>query len=193
MSKVCGSVEKNRARMPTSMKALPMKVKITNFIAEYSLRPLPHIEMRKNMGTSSSSQKMKNIRKSRDVKTPITAVWSASSHTKYSRTRCFTLQEPNTATMPRSPVSSTIGALSPSTPRKYCTWNDSTGIQFSKRSTNCRPPSPRSYSANTTTDSAKSASTAAPASTRAQTTSRPNSAIITATARGRNTVRVNSP
>ena len=39
--------------------------------------------------------------------------------------------EAKTAAIPNRPVSSTSGALSPSTPRKYCTRNDSKGIQFS--------------------------------------------------------------
>ena len=52
-------------------------------MAEYSRRPLPQIEIRKNMGISSSSQKTKKSRKSSEVNTPTTAPWSASSHTKY--------------------------------------------------------------------------------------------------------------
>ena len=71
------------------MKALPRNVKMRNFIAEYSLRPLPHVDMRKNMGTSSNSQNRKNSRKSSAVKTPNTAVCKMSSQTKYSFTRCF--------------------------------------------------------------------------------------------------------
>ena len=51
--------EKNTARIPTSMNALPRNVKIKNFIAEYSRRPLPQIAMRKNMGTISNSHMMK--------------------------------------------------------------------------------------------------------------------------------------
>ena len=72
MSKV--PVEKKIIRMPTSMKALPRKVKIRNFIAEYSRRPLPQIEMRKNIGTISSSQRRKKRMKSSAVNTPMTAV-----------------------------------------------------------------------------------------------------------------------
>ena len=104
-------------------------------MAEYSRRPVPHIAMRKNIGISSSSHMRKNRMKSREVKTPITAVWSTSSQAKYSRTRCFMLQDANTAAIPRMPVSSTRGALSPSTPRKYWTSNVSTGIQSETLST----------------------------------------------------------
>ena len=86
MSKV--PVEKKRTTIPTSMNAPPRNVKMRNFMAEYSLRPLPQMEMRKNMGINSSSQKRKNMKKSRAEKTPSTAVCSVSIHTKYSRTRC---------------------------------------------------------------------------------------------------------
>ena len=116
--------------MPTNMKALPMKVKTRNFIAEYCLRPLPHLEMRKYIGRSSSSQKMKNRIKSRDTNTPMTAVWSSSSHMKYSLTwSLMPCQEAKTAHMPRRAVSSTRGILRPSTPRWY--WMFRAGIQSS--------------------------------------------------------------
>ena len=51
--------------MATSMKALPRMVKIRNFIAEYSLRPVPQMEMSMYIGTSSSSQNRKNSSRSR--------------------------------------------------------------------------------------------------------------------------------
>ena len=66
-------VEKNSARIPISMNALPSIVKMRNFIAEYSRRPLPHMDMRKNIGISSSSQNRKKSRKSIAVNTPMTA------------------------------------------------------------------------------------------------------------------------
>ena len=66
-------VEKNSARIPISMNALPSMVKMRNFIAEYSRRPLPHMDMRKNIGISSSSQNRKKSRKSIAVNTPMTA------------------------------------------------------------------------------------------------------------------------
>ena len=139
-------VEKKSARIPTSMKALPKKVNIRNFIAEYSLRPLPQTAIRKYIGTSSISQNRKKSRKSSAVKTPMTAVCSTRSHMKYSRTRCLTPHEAKTAAAPMSPVSSTSGALRPSTPRKY--WicaspvaaRSAKGIHDSVRSTSCVPP-----------------------------------------------------
>ena len=137
-------VEKKIIRIPTSMKALPRNVKIRNFIAEYSRRPLPHIEMRKNIGTISSSQRRKNRMKSSAVNTPMTAVCSTSSHTKYSRTRSLMLQEAKTATKPSRPVRRTSGALRPSTPRKYSTLNESMGIHPGARSTSWTPPFARS-------------------------------------------------
>ena len=66
-------VEKYNANIPTSMKALPNRVYIRNFIAEYSFLPLPHTDIRKNIGINSNSQKMKNKKKSIAVNTPITA------------------------------------------------------------------------------------------------------------------------
>ena len=74
MSKCPTLGARERAKIPTSMKALPRKVKMRNFMAEYWRRPVPHIEMRKYMGSNSSSQKTKNRMKSREAKTPITAV-----------------------------------------------------------------------------------------------------------------------
>ena len=127
--------EKKRARMPTSMKALPKKVKMRNFMAEYSFRPVPQIEIRKNIGMSSSSQSRKNKMKSSAVNTPMTAVCRTSSQTKYSRTRCRTPQDANTAAMPSSPVRSTSGALRPSTARKYWTLRAESGIQSDTLST----------------------------------------------------------
>ena len=59
-------------------------VKIRNFIAEYSLRPVPQMEMSMNIGTSSSSQNRKKSSRSRAVNTPMTADWSNSSQKKYS-------------------------------------------------------------------------------------------------------------
>ena len=110
-------VEKYSARMPTSMKALPNSVKMMNFMAEYSRRPLPQSEMRKYIGKSSSSQKMKNRTASMETNTPVTAVWSTNSQTKYSFTRTWMFQDAKAAHMPSSAVRSTRGTLSPSTPR----------------------------------------------------------------------------
>ena len=74
----------------------------------------------------------------------MTAVWRISSQKKYSRTRCLTFHEAKTAAMPRSPVSSTIGALRPSTARKYSTLKEVTGIQLVTLSTSWKPPWSRS-------------------------------------------------
>ena len=93
-------------------------VKMRNFIAEYSRRPVPQVEMSRYIGTSSTSQKRKNSRKSSAVKTPSTAVCSTNSQMKYSRTRCPMWKETNTAHRPSRPVSITSGALMPSTPSR---------------------------------------------------------------------------
>ena len=142
------------------------------------------MEMRKNMGTSSSSHSRKKSRKSSAVNTPMTAVWRISSQTKYSRTLCLMPHDANTAAMPSSPVSSTSGALSPSTPRKYCTSSASTGIQSSTRSISCTPPFAESYRSITTALRASSTSTAAPAKMRTTRSPFTKTAITTATARG---------
>ncbi len=107
----------NMATMLTSMKALPRMVNTRNFMAEYSLRPVPHMEMSRYMGSNSSSQNRKNSKKSREVNTPMTAVCSTSSHAKYSRIRCSTRHEASTAHRPMRAVNNTSGALRPSTPR----------------------------------------------------------------------------
>ena len=118
MSKVPISGVRNTATMATSMKALPSKVNITNFIAEYSLRPVPQMEISMYMGSSSSSQNRKNISRSRVANTPITAVCNSSSQMKYSFTRWLTRQEASTAQNPSSPVRAIRGALNPSTAMK---------------------------------------------------------------------------
>lgn len=87
ISKVPTSGVKNTATMATSMNALPRMVNSRNFIAEYSLRPVPQTEMSMYMGITSSSQKKKNSRRSRELKTPITAVCNTKSQKKCSRTR----------------------------------------------------------------------------------------------------------
>ena len=101
--------------MATSMNALPRMVKMRNFIAEYSLRPVPHTEMSIYIGTSSSSQKRKKSSRSSEVNTPMTADCSSSNQKKYSFTRRPMCQDASTAHSPSNPVSATSGAESPST------------------------------------------------------------------------------
>ena len=100
-------------------------------MAEYSFLPLPHIEIRKNIGINSNSQNKKNMKKSKAVNTPITAPCNARSHIKCSLVLSVTFHEANTATSPSIPVSKTSGALSPSTPKKYSTRNGEYGKQDS--------------------------------------------------------------
>jgi hypothetical protein len=50
------------------MNAEPVIVYTRNFIAEYSRRPVPQIEISRNIGTSSISQNRKKSRKSSAVK-----------------------------------------------------------------------------------------------------------------------------
>src|SRR3989304_4023058 len=119
MSNVDGSAEKASTRKPTSMSALPLMVKSTNFIAEYSLRPDPQIEIRKYIGISSTSQKRKKRIRSCAVKTPSTPVSNASSQAKYSLDRSSMFHEMSMATTNRNVVRITIVSDRPSTPRKY--------------------------------------------------------------------------
>ena len=118
MSKVPTSGVRNTATIATSMKALPRMVNIKNFIAEYSLRPVPQMAMSMYIGISSSSQKRKNRSRSRELNTPITAVCSTNSQKKCSRTRVSMRHDASTAHNPRIPVRATNGALRPSTPNK---------------------------------------------------------------------------
>ena len=106
---------KNTPTRAISMAALPKMVNIRNFMAEYSLRPLPHTEMSMYMGTSSSSQKRKNSSRSKETNTPMIAVCKSSSQAKYSRTRIPICHDAKMAQKPSNPVSSTSGALRPST------------------------------------------------------------------------------
>ena len=166
MLKVPTSGVRNTATIATSMNALPRMVKIRNFIAEYSLRPVPQMEMSIYIGISSSSQKRKKSSKSREVNTPMTAAWRRSSQKKYSFTRSVICHEASTAHSPSKPVRATSGADSPSTASRYDAFSPTSGIQ-ANWSTNWKAaaPSLRSNSENTSRASTKSAmamATAAP-------------------------------
>src|SRR5438067_9237898 len=122
MSNVCtGAALKPITRKPTSMNAEPAIVYSRNFIAEYSLRPLPQMEISRYIGSSSSSQNTKNMIRSSDVKTPSTAVSSSSSSAKYWRVRVVMPKETSVATTKRNAVSTTIVMPRPSTPMRNCT------------------------------------------------------------------------
>ncbi len=90
---------------------------ITNFIAEYSLRPEPQTEIIKYMGISSISQKIKNNTKSNEIKTPKTEVSKIKNHKKYYATRVLIDIEIETAQTNNKVVKKTNGKLNPSTPR----------------------------------------------------------------------------
>ena len=129
MLKVPTSGVRYTATIPTNINALPKMVKIRNFMAEYSFRPLPHTEINIYIGTSSTSQKRKNRSRSIDVKTPNTAVWSTNSQMKYSLTLNPTCQDAKTAHTPRRPVKATKGALNPSTASRNSALSPTSGIQ----------------------------------------------------------------
>ena len=184
---------RNTATMATSMNALPRMVKIRNFIAEYSLRPVPQMEMSMYIGSSSSSQNRKNNSRSIAVKTPMTADWSNSNQMKYSLTRSPTCHDASTADRPSSPVSATSGADSPSTASRYDAFSPTSGIQ-ANWSTNWKrvASSPRSNSAKTSSASTKSTTAMATAAPRMTLFPRSSNSSTAPTA-GRNTVAVSSP
>ena len=124
------SVEKYIARIPINKNALPNKVYRRNFIAEYSFRPAPQMEIKKNMGTSSSSQNRKNIMRSKEQNTPKTAVWRTSNQVKYSETLDEIDHDAKTATNIRIEQSKSNGKLKPSIPTRYWTLNEFTEIQL---------------------------------------------------------------
>ena len=110
-------VAKYRLRMPASIMALPNRVYTTYFMAEYSFLPLPQMEIRKYMGMTSISQKMKNSNRSREQNTPRMLVSSRRSQAKYCRTLKSTFQEMRTTRKPIRVVKTTRGRLRPSTPK----------------------------------------------------------------------------
>ena len=193
MLKVPTSGVRNTATMATSMKALPRMVKIRNFIAEYSFRPLPQMEISMYIGMSSSSQNRKNSNRSREVNTPITAAWSSSNQKKYSLTRRVMSHDASTAHSPSRPVRATSGADSPSTARRYEAFSPTSGIQ-ANWSTNWKLAASglRSNSENTSNASTRSATAMATAAPRISRSPR-SSNSSTAPAAGRNTVAVSSP
>jgi len=110
-------VVKYRLRMPASIIALPNKVYITYFIAEYSLLPVPQMEMRKYIGITSISQKRKKSKRSREQNTPRMLVSRSRSQAKYSRGLKSIFHEIRTTRKPRRVINITRGRLKPSTPR----------------------------------------------------------------------------
>src|SRR4030042_3853070 len=104
-------------KMPASIIALPTRVYITYLIDEYSFLPLPQTEMRKYIGTSSSSQKRKNKTRSKEQKTPSMLVSRSNNQMKYSLGRNSIFHDTSTASTPRNVISITRGKLSPSIPR----------------------------------------------------------------------------
>ena len=68
--------------------------------------------------------------RSKEQKTPKTALWSTRSHVKYSLTLDEIDHEAKTATNIRIEQSKTNGRLKPSTPTRYWTLNELTDIQL---------------------------------------------------------------
>src|SRR4030043_1002786 len=103
-------------KIPASIIALPTRVYITYLIDEYSFLPLPQTEIRKYMGTSSSSQKRKNKTRSKEQKTPNMLVSRSNNQMKYSLGLNWIFHETSTAKTPRNVINITRGKLRPSTP-----------------------------------------------------------------------------
>jgi hypothetical protein len=82
MSNVCTPLPmselKYMAKKPRSMNTDPNSVYRKNLIEAYSRFSLPQIPMRKYIGTSTSSQKMKNRIRSNAMKVPAIPVSSSS-------------------------------------------------------------------------------------------------------------------
>jgi hypothetical protein len=74
------------------------------------------MDIRKYMGISSISQKMKKSRKSREAKTPVMAACKSRIQAKYSRTRMFIFQDMSITRKPIRAERMTKGRLKPSTP-----------------------------------------------------------------------------
>ena len=70
------------AMMPTNMNAEPSIVYKKNFVAAYTRLSYPHPPMRKYIGTRTISKKMKNKKRSRLRKLPITPASSNNNHAK---------------------------------------------------------------------------------------------------------------
>ena len=85
MSNVDGSDWKYSARKATSMKTDPKSVYRKNFTAAYSRRGPPQMPIMKYIGTSTSSQKMKNSTRSNAMKQPDMPVCSISIRARNAR------------------------------------------------------------------------------------------------------------
>ena len=73
---------KTVAMMPTNMNAEPNIVKRKNFVAACRRPAYPQPPMRKYIGTSTISKKMKNTNRSRLMKLPITPASRRSIHAR---------------------------------------------------------------------------------------------------------------
>ena len=101
-------VEKNSARIPISMNALPEygeDEELHRRILALALRlAAPYGDMRKNIGISSSSQNRKKSRKSIAVNTPMTAALKREQPEEILADALASRPTtPNTATMPKQP------------------------------------------------------------------------------------------
>ena len=77
MSNVCGSERKNRARKLSSMSADPNRVNRKNLIDAYSRFGPPQTPIMKNIGSSTSSKKMKKRMRSSAQNVPFMPVSSS--------------------------------------------------------------------------------------------------------------------
>ena len=102
--------------MARSINTLPSSVYRKNLIAAYSLREPPQIPIRKYIGRSITSQKIKNKKKSMETKTPIIPASRSKKRAKYPFTAFSIFHEANMQIKESNAVSMIIGALNPSTP-----------------------------------------------------------------------------
>ena len=95
--------------------------------------------MMKYIGTSSSSQKMKNAIRSTERKIPMIAVSRIRNQNVYAFTRTWRRADASSPSGNRSAVSATMNTLMPSTPTRYETPVSANQLWCS---TNCRPAVP---------------------------------------------------
>src|SRR5262245_17112546 len=116
---VMSRAERYSAMMPSSISTEPASVYRKNLMAAYSRRGPPQMPIRKYIGRSITSQKIKKRKKSRATKTPIMPASNNKKSAKYPLTPLSMPQEAKIQRKHNRAVSSTIEMLRPSTPTKY--------------------------------------------------------------------------
>src|SRR5258708_5641447 len=102
---------------PTSASTDPIRMYRVSFMAAYSrVATQPHVAMSRYMGKIDNSYQKNSRNRSSDTNTPYTPATNSSKNSKNSRVRSSMRHEIRTPQNAARPVSSTIGAVTPSTP-----------------------------------------------------------------------------